>query len=372
MTRIIWITERHSPDWGGMAVSSTRLVNALRDRGFSVMVLHLARGDSTDDERTFRLQDLEGHWRAEGWQGALERIFFLKRRSMEGCLLVGFGGGLPGYLASLWGKWLARPSVVMFRGNDLDRLSHDPTQGWMVHEAIRKADLVCAVSEEMRLRIAGLREGPVLCTPVGIIPDEWEVFPSDRTEAGMLRSRYTPDGRPLIGMFGQLKYKKGLSVALEVFRNYGMGRQARLLTVGDVPQGEREELEQTCSEFWSSAPFVARETLVPYYLACDLVFIPSLYDGLPNVLLEAMVCGRPVVGSRAGGIADVVSDGIDGFLFDAGDSLGAADIIARALSLVPEALRGIGEAARTTVSTRFTAAREADVLESALHTLSGG
>lgn len=369
---IIWITERHTPDSGGMAVSSARLVNGLRDRGHRVNVMHMAKSPSAEDDGRFCFQDLDGYWRAEGTRGELERLFFLKRRSMEGSLLVGFGGGIPGYLASLWGKWLGTSSVAMFRGNDLDRLSHDPAKGWMVQETIRQADLVCAVSSEMRLRIAGMREGPVIFTPVGIIPDDWTVFPGDVEAAARIRGRHTPDGRPLVGIFGQLKYKKGLSTAIEVFRNYGMGAHARLLTVGDVPEEERRELEATCTGFWSTEQFVPRKAIIPYYLACDAVFIPSLYDGMPNVLLEAMACGLTVAGSRAGGIPDVVSDGVDGFLFDAGDSVAAADALARALSYSPTARRKIGEAARETVMTRFTAAHEADILESALHGLDGG
>ena len=375
MTRtmeIIWITERHGPDSGGMAVSSTRLVNALRDRGHRVTVLHMVQKPPAGDGEAFRFQDLEGYWRAGGAHGELERLFFLKRRSMEGCLLVGFGGGVPGYLASLWGKWLGTRCVAMFRGNDLDRLSHDPARGWMVHETMRQADLVCAVSGEMRSRIAGMREGPVLFTPVGIIPEDWAVFPSDVEAAARIRSRNTPDGRPLVGIFGRLKYKKGLFTAIEVFRNFGMGRQARLLTVGDVPGEERSELDATCAGFWSAEPFVSRKAIIPYYLACDLIFIPSLYDGMPNVLLEAMACGLPVVGSRAGGIPDVVSDGVNGFLFDPGDSVGAADALARALSYVPEARRRIGEAARQTVTEQFTGVHEADIVEGALTKLTGG
>lgn len=372
MVPIIWITERHNPNSGGMAVSSTRLVNALRDRGHYVTVLHLAKRPSNDDDTSFHFQDLEGLWKATVGNGDLERLFFLKRRSMEGCLLVGFGGGIPGYLASLWGKWLGVPCVAMFRGNDLDRLSHDPGQGWMVHRTIKQADLVCAVSSEMCSRITGMREGPVLFTPVGIIPDEWTVFPSDHEAAAAIRTRHAPDGRPLIGIFGQLKYKKGLSVAIEVFRNYGMGRHARLLTVGDMPGDERGELERTCSEFWSEEPFVPRGDLIPYYLACDVVLVPSLYDGMPNVLLEAMVCGLPVVASRAGGIPDVVSDGGNGFLFHVGDSVAATDTLSRALSLSEEGRRRVGEAARETVTTRFTGVGEADILESALLELMEG
>jgi glycosyltransferase involved in cell wall biosynthesis len=347
-------------------------VNALRDRGHSLTVLHLTKGSPDTGDAPFRLQDREGHWRAEGWHGELERLFFLKRRAMEGCLLVGFGGGVPGYLASLWGKWLGAPSVAMFRGNDLDRLSHDPGRGWMVHHTMAQADLVCAVSGEMRSRIAGMRAGPVLFTPIGIIPDEWISFPSDRDAADALRARHAPDGRPLVGVFGHLKYKKGLSTAIEVFRNYGMGRHARLLTVGDIPNAERLELEESCTGFWSSEPFLSRKNLIPCYLACDIVCIPSLYDGMPNVLLEAMVCGALVVASRAGGMPDVVSHGVDGFLFEAGDTVGAADALAHALSFVPTARRRIGEAARITVTTRFTGVHEADILESALLGLIGG
>lgn len=372
MLPVVWITERHSPMSGGMAVSSTRLVNALRDRGHSVTVMHLTKGSPADEGPSFRLEDMEGHWKASVNDGDLERLFFLKRRSMEGCLLVGFGGGLPGYLASLWASWLGSPCVAMFRGNDLDRLSHDPGKGWMVLEAIRRADLVCAVSSEMRERIAGMREGPVLFTPVGILPDEWTVFPSDREAAAAIRSRHSPDGRPLVGIFGQLKYKKGLWVAIEVFHNYGMGGSARLLTVGDIPDDERAGLEETCRGFWSAEPFVPRRDLVPYYLACDIVFIPSLYDGMPNVLLEAMVCGLPVVGSRAGGIPDVITDGRDGFLFHGGDSVGAADALARALSFLPDGRRRVGGEAHKTVTTRFTGVHEADILEGALLRLQKG
>ncbi len=372
MARIVWITERHGPDGGGMAVSSTRLVNALRDRGHSLTVLHLSKGSPETVDAAFRLRDREGHWRAEGWQGELERLFFLKRRSLEGCLPVGFGGGIPGYLATLWGTWLGTPSVAMFRGNDLDRLSHDPGRGWMVHHTVGRADLVCAVSSEMRSRIAAMREGPVLFTPVGIIPEEWISFPSDLEAAAALRTRHAPDGRPLVGIFGRLKYKKGLSTAIRVFRDYGMGSRARLLTVGDVPMEERSELEETCACFWSSEPFGPRKNLIPRYLACDIVFIPSLYDGMPNVLLEAMACGVPVVASRAGGMPDVIRHGVDGFLFDAGDAVAAADTLARALSFAPQARRNIGEAGRTTVTTRFTGVHEADILESALLRLSGG
>ena len=370
MARIIWITERHTPATGGMAVSSTRLVNSLRDRGHSVTVLHLTRSPVTDGNAPFLFRDVEGHWEAMNAQHDLERIFFLKRRAMEGSMLVGFGGSLPGYLATLWGQWLGSPSIVMFRGNDLDRSTHDLARAFIVNYAIERADLVCAVARDMVSRLEGMRSGPVLYTPVGIIPQDWSIFPSDIESAARLRRKYSPDGRPLIGIFGQLKYKKGLTTALDVFHNYGMSRHARLLSVGDIPEGpERSVIEASCTDFWSVEPFVRRELLVPYYLACDLVFIPSLYDGMPNVLLEAMICKRPVVGGGAGGIPDVITDGTDGFLFDAGDSIQATEVLSRVLSFSHDARAQIGERAFGTVAGKFTDRHEADILESALNDL---
>ena len=50
------------------------------------------------------------------------------------------------------------------------------------------------------------------------------------------------------------------------------------------------------------------------YAACDVVGQPSLHDGLPNVVLEAMACGRPVVARPNGGLPDVIEPGVTGFL----------------------------------------------------------
>lgn len=370
LARIIWITGRHAPDRGGMAVSSTRLVNSLRDRGHSLTVLHLKEG-SAGGSTPFRLIELEGEWRVEGWQGDAERIFFLKRQVMKGALLVGFGGGFPGYLAALWGNWLGTPSAVLFRGNDLDRLIHDPGRGWLVHQTLRLADLVCAVSSEMAARIATLRDAPVIFTPLGIIPEEWHIFPGDLEQAIDLRSRISPDGKPLVGIFGQLKYKKGLQTAMRVFCEHGCSRHARLLTVGDLPESDTREPADNCSEFWTREPFLPREELVPFYLACDIVMIPSLFDGMPNVLLEAMICGSIVVASNAGGMPDVISDGETGFLFEAGDDVAAACAMARALALSHEQRQSMGAAARHRVISGFSAGKEADILEAGLLRLDG-
>ena len=85
-----------------------------------------------------------------------------------------------------------------------------------------------------------------------------------------------------------------------------------------------------------------------------VLVLPSYAEGLPVSLLEAMAAGVPVVATSAGGIPDVVVDGVDGFLFAPGDTAALARLL-RALVLDPELGRRVASAARETVRLRFAA-----------------
>ena len=89
------------------------------------------------------------------------------------------------------------------------------------------------------------------------------------------------------------------------------------------------------------------------FAAADLFALPSLREGLPNVLLEAMACGVPAVASNIAGIPRVVADGVNGFLIPPGD---AAALAARLKLLLADAkLRvTIAAAARAAVEARYS------------------
>lgn len=92
------------------------------------------------------------------------------------------------------------------------------------------------------------------------------------------------------------------------------------------------------------------------YLAADVLLMPSLFEGLPMTLLEAMAMRVPVVASALDGIAEVVEDGRDGFLVTSGD---ADKFCARICALIEDpALAGtVGIAAAEKISRRFSSAR---------------
>ena len=72
---------------------------------------------------------------------------------------------------------------------------------------------------------------------------------------------------------------------------------------------------------------------IPLWMnACDVLCLPSLSEGLPNVALEAMACGLPVVASRVGGVPEIVRDGVNGFLVPPSNPGALADALRRALA----------------------------------------
>lgn len=359
--RITWITAHHPPGQGGMAVSSARLVNGLRDRGHAVRVIQLGRhaGAPADYHRT-ALPGLNAPTEPAA-------LFWHERTALADSLLVGFGGGQAGYLAVLWARWLGSRSLVLLRGNDFELGMHDLRRAWLGHFLLQHADGVGAVSLEMAARARAFRTGPVFHTPNALDLTTWQLFEHDRQQAAQWRRQRVPSGQ-VVAMFGQLKEKKGLELALGLFTSFGFAERATLLTVGQVPEAMAQRLA-ALGERWIHVPFQARERLPMYYQAADVVLIPSLYDGAPNVLLEAMGLGRIVVGSRAGALPELLREGENGFLFDVAATEQAAWALDRALTL--EQREAMGAAAMATIRQQAAPERELRILEQALQELGG-
>src|SRR5207237_730011 len=139
------------------------------------------------------------------------------------------------------------------------------------------------------------------------------------------------------------------------------GDPFRLLLVGEADELNLDGLEAT------QLPPVDRFDLIPYYLACDLVVIPSHYDGFPNVLIEAASLGKPLIAARTGGMRDLLTDGENAFLFEPGDEQGCVAAIARAAGADDATLARMGasaaRAARERCDARDEARRYLEVLD---------
>ncbi len=84
------------------------------------------------------------------------------------------------------------------------------------------------------------------------------------------------------------------------------------------------------------------EAVPDWFAACDVFCLPSRREGCPNVVLEALACGRPVVASAVGGVPELITEGENGLLVPAGDATALSTAVDAALNLAwdPAALRG--------------------------------
>src|SRR5205814_10713780 len=133
------------------------------------------------------------------------------------------------------------------------------------------------------------------------------------------------NNRRLLGLFGHLKSKKGSQYFFESAR----AANVQLVIVGEVenpPEGA------------TVVPPLDRFDLIPYYLACDFVVIPSHYDGFPNVLIEAAALGKPLIASATGGMRDLLVDGESAILFAPGDAHECRRAISRACAMSADAI----------------------------------
>lgn len=161
---------------------------------------------------------------------------------------------------------------------------------------------------------------------------------SPEVDGGAVRGHPSLEGTTVVlfvGALTQWHAYKGLDSLLKAFKLAARGRDhLRLVIVGSgplLPMYGRMIVEMGLG---SSAILVGRanDTILPqYYAACDMAVLPSRdrSEGFGLVLLEAMASGKPVIGTDAGGVAEVIHDGESGILVKPGDSESLADAIGR-------------------------------------------
>jgi glycogen(starch) synthase len=212
--------------------------------------------------------------------------------------------------------------------------------GALEHHAERRAGAVIAITPrlEARLREDGVARRNLYMIPPGV---DRELF------QGPFRDPLPELGHPRVLFIGRLTEQKGVHTLLTAMTRVTT-RGAHVVIVGDGPL--RATLERRIGELGVAASThllgFRPHHEVPALLAhADVLVLPSLYEELGSILLEAMQVGLPVVASRTGGIPDVVADGETGLLVAPDDPPGFADAIDRILS-DPGLARRLGDAAR--------------------------
>lgn len=378
MLRPLWLTENYPPDRGGMAQSCDRIVRALRSRGVAIDLVHLSRRTTSwRTEIKMRGRQITGPL-SEDPSHTLNQLWSLLSR--EGAPrpthVVAFGGTIPLLAGPPFAAWLDLPLVTLIRGNDFDTAVFSPKKSDVLRTALRASQRVCTVTRDHASRASALEPSATVdWIPNGVDAESWRVLPHDQDAASRWRQQNVAPGRRVLGVFGQLKQKKGVLFLLDVLQRSGRSSAVHLLLVGDLDEALLAFLDQQRDAIaFTVLPFRDRLDLLPLYAACDAIAVPSFYDGLPNVVLEAAALGIPLLASNAGGMPDVL-DEQRSILFQSGDEHDCRRAIERFVYIEESDLRALGQRARQHVLRDFTVDQEAErcleVLRTSLRSIPG-
>jgi glycosyltransferase involved in cell wall biosynthesis len=217
-----------------------------------------------------------------------------------------------------------------------------------------------AVSPQVRDDLVALgiaRRERFVVIRLGIELDE-RVAPEQNGRGESRRYLGIPGDRFTVGWIGRMTAVKRTDDVLVAFKRLrDDGVDAVLCMVGDGP--DRVQLEQRARDLGLARDTVFlgyQEDVAPFYAAFDALVLPSGNEGTPVSVIEALAAELPVVATRVGGVPDVVQDGEDGFLVEAGATDDLADRLAR-LARDPELRARMGKHGRERVLPRYAVER---------------
>jgi len=172
------------------------------------------------------------------------------------------------------------------------------------------------------------------------------------------RSRWgVEDDQFLIGAVGRFVPQKNLGALLRILvKLRERQRCPRLMLVGEGPERDTVDAQVRRLGLENQVIFTGWQPLARDLMpAFDLFVLPSLEENFPYAVLEAMAAGRPVITFDTGALAEIVVDGVTGFLVRASDEAAMADAIARLMADTNLA-EALGRAGRDRVQKRFSTA----------------
>jgi glycosyltransferase involved in cell wall biosynthesis len=324
MKRLLFFTDQYPPSLGGVAVSAHRTVLALSGLGIQVDVIAWTRAlqpgvveCAGENPRVFRF----GRYRE--WDSTFPHTLSLcdwlwSREPYDA--IWGHYLAPAGFFAVWLGRMHGAPSTVSIRGNDLDRDMFPPGDFARLQWTLEHAAIVTTVTQELSRKVTALVDRKdVVHLPNSV---DHQAFRPVAVRAGLREASGIQPAELVLGFCGELREKKGLQHLLDALRRVREVRPACLLVIGEVRPSQMPRV----FEYTGTEPLESHRILVTGRLEggaaevnqhlqlCDVFLQPSLWDGMPNALLEAMAAGCGCIASDAGGIPEIITSGVDGVI----------------------------------------------------------
>ena len=209
------------------------------------------------------------------------------------------------------------PVITTLHGTDITLVGRDKTYAPVVAFSINQSDAITAVSQNLRDETYNSFK---IEKPIEVIHNFVDVHRFNRKGIDAFKKVIAPNGERILLHASNFRKIKRVEDVVQIFYEVSKQIPSKLLFVGDGP--ERGTAEQLCRQLnvCDDVRFVGKQEQMEDILAvADLFLLTSEYESFGLAALEAMAAGVPVVSTNAGGLPEIMVQGITGFMSDVGD-----------------------------------------------------
>lgn len=356
--KILLVTQNYPPSRGGMAESCGRIVRNLKRKGCEVHVLHFSNRQKPYVIKTETGGNYSalGIYDTEEYTLNLATLFLEKKKEfLEVDAIVAFGGYLPIMWTPVISQFFRKPLYTCIRGNDFDEGLYSRKRNSLFY-ALEHSEAILSVCTEKQGKIAKLFPSKkVVYTPNGIDTSFWSLNENEKEKTNQRKKSLTD--KKVILIAGQLKFKKGIRHFIESFDQFHGKGDYELWLIGDLPEEVRLFIDNFDLQV-KLFPFASKYEMRSFYAMADVVCIPSLYDGMPNVLLEAGASKKLIIASDVGGIPDVIRHGKSGLLYHPLEANALLDVLIQHHHLAEDKKELMKNEMYNTINQNFTEQNE--------------
>ena len=261
---------------------------------------------------------------------------------------------IPHSVSALLARMMAAPKSLPFittlHGTDITLVGSDRSYLPITRFSIEQSDGVTAISKYLRERT--LKEFEIK-RPIEVVPNFVNCDLYKRVDNPELRAKWAPNGEPILMHLSNFRPVKRLTDVVEIFALVREKIPAKLILMGDGPDRGAAEYIVRKKRLSKDVCFLGKQDQVYEKLGLgDLFLLPSDTESFGLAALEAMACEMPVVATNVGGLPEVVTDGVDGFLVAPRDVNAAAKRALEILTL-PDRGRAMGQLARVNARSKY-------------------
>lgn len=323
------VTPQFPPKWlAGMEIATSDIAKQLSKKGHTVHVITvLDEGLAPESyEEGYFIHRIKNPWPKFGilsfWLGIIKTLKNINPDIIHLQGIVILGTGFPVLISHFL---LNKPYIVyshgfFLYGKDQSLYQRGIFSSFLFNSLIKHAGAIIVLTEYMKKSFIAWPDKKIY-----IIPNCIDTSTINYTGRNTIREEFSIKIDEHILLFvGRLHTLKGLTFLVSAMKTiHDNDKFSRLIIVGD-DQGERKILNDLIAtvHLEENICFIegtSRENVFRYMMASDIFILPSISEGFPMVLLEAMSCGLPIIASNVGGISEIIQDNRNGFLVQTGN-----------------------------------------------------